>query len=120
MLREIYAALHANSRRLAMMGARTIVDMYMNDTVGDIGGFAKKLNKLVSDGYLGRQDKEALEAALEAGHAAAHRGHMPTSAEISYVMDIVENLLQKQTLAKSAEALKKGTPSRALTLPVIR
>lgn len=117
MLREIYAALHADSRRLAMMGARAIVDMYMNDTVGDIGGFVKKLNKLMSDGHLGRQDRDVLEAALEAGHAAAHRGHLPTSDEINHVMDIVENLLQKNALQSSAAALKKGTPSRALAAP---
>ena len=100
-----------------MMGARTIVDMYMNDTVGDIGGFAKKLNKLVSDGHLGKQDRDVLETALEAGHAAAHRGHLPSPAEISHVMDIVENLLQKQALQRSAAALKKGTPARALAGP---
>jgi hypothetical protein len=117
MLREIYAALHANSRRLAMMGARTIVDMYMNDAVGDIGGFAKKLNKLVIDGHLGGQDKDVLEAALEAGHAASHRGHLPSSNQISHVMDIVENLLQKKALQHSAAELKKGTPSRALVAP---
>ncbi|WP_367882969.1 DUF4145 domain-containing protein [Pseudomonas syringae] len=114
MLREIYAALHADSRRLAMMGARTIVDMYMNDTVGDVGGFAKKLNKLVSDGYLGRQDKDVLDTALEAGHAASHRGHLPTANDINHVMDIVENLLQKAALQGSAALLKKGTPSRTL------
>ncbi|MGE6387398.1 DUF4145 domain-containing protein [Pseudomonas sp. NPDC078416] len=119
MLREIYAALHADSRRLAMMGARALVDMYMNETVGDIGGFVKKLNKLVTDGHLGRQDRDILEAALEAGHAAAHRGHLPTSDQITHVMDIVENLLQKKALQGSAAALKKGTPSRVLFAPSI-
>lgn len=113
MLREIYSALHANSRRLAMMGARTIVDMYMNDTVGDVGNFGQKLDKLVVDGHLGSQDKAILEAALEAGHAASHRGHLPTSADINHVMDIVENLVQKNALRKSAAVLTKGTPPRA-------
>lgn len=112
MLREIYSALHANSRRLAMMGARTIVDMYMNDAVGDVGNFGQKLEKLVSDGHLGSQDKAVLEAALEAGHAAAHRGHLPTSENINHVMDIVENLVQKNALRKSAALLAKGTPPR--------
>lgn len=101
-----------------MMGARTIVDMYMNDAVGDIGGFAKKLDKLVADGHLGGQDKAVLETALEAGHAASHRGHLPSSNEISHVMDIVENLLQKKALQRSAAELKKGTPSRSRALAV--
>lgn len=118
LLREIYAALHANSRRLAMMGARTIVDMYMSETVGDIGGFAQKLTKLVTGGHLAMQDKEVLAVALEAGHAASHRGHLPSSSEISHVMDIVENLLQKKALQLSAAELKKGTPVRSLAAPI--
>lgn len=117
LMREIYAALHANSRRLAMMGARTMVDMYMTDTIGDNGGFVKKLNKLVTDGHLSKKDRDVLEAALEAGHAAAHRGHSPSSDDINHVMDIVENLLQKTTLHHSADALKKGTPPRIPLLP---
>lgn len=109
---EIYSALHANSRRLAMMGARTTVDMYMSLTVGDVGGFAQKLDKLVADGHLGKFDRDILDAALEAGHAAAHRGHQPTSKEMGQVMDIVENLIQKLALSKSAAALAKRTPPR--------
>ncbi|MGI4841007.1 MAG: DUF4145 domain-containing protein [Janthinobacterium lividum] len=114
MLREIYTALHANSRSLAIMGARALVDMYMNDAVGDIGGFAKKLSKLVTDGHLSKQDKEILDVALEAGHAAAHRGHTPTAQEVAHVMDIVENLLQKFALRNHAAELSKGTPRRLL------
>ncbi|MGV6394119.1 DUF4145 domain-containing protein [Pseudomonas caspiana] len=117
MLQEIYTALHANSRRLAMMGARTIVDMYMNDTIGDSGGFGQKLNNLVAGGHLGKQDRDVLGAALEAGHAASHRGHIPTSAEISHVMDIVENLLQRHALKIAAAALVKGTPLRVTGAP---
>jgi hypothetical protein len=118
LLREIYSALHANSRSLAMMGARTIVDVYMNDAVGDIGGFAAKLKKLVTDGYLGSQDKEILEAALEAGHAAAHRGHAPSPQNVNHVMDIVENLLQKYALRNAAAKLSKTTPRRLPKPPV--
>jgi len=120
MMREIYSALHANSRRLAMMGARTIVDMYMNDTLGDVGGFAKKLNQLVTDGHLAKQDQEILAVALEAGHAASHRGHQPSSADLNHVIDIVENLLQKRALAKAAATLKAKTPVRALAPPATK
>ncbi|WP_447733569.1 DUF4145 domain-containing protein [Pseudomonas shirazensis] len=114
LLSEIYTALHADSRRLAMMGARALVDMYMNDAVGDIGGFDRKLAQLVTAGLLGDQDKKILIAALEAGHAAAHRGYLPEADQVSHVMDIVENLLQKHTLTSSAEALNRHTPSRQL------
>lgn len=102
-----------------MMGARTIVDMYMNHVVGDIGGFVQKLSQLVKAGHLGKLDKEVLEAALEAGHAASHRGHLPSSADVNHVMDIVENLLQKHALAKSAVALKMKTPPRVKASPAV-
>ncbi|MFK0087576.1 DUF4145 domain-containing protein [Pseudomonas sp. NPDC090755] len=117
MLKETYKALHADSRRLAIMGARTLVDMYMNDSVGDVGGFEKKMNSLVSEGHLGDQDKTALVAALEAGHAAAHRGFLPESEQVAHVMDIVENLLQKHALRRSATELTKKTPPRLAPTP---
>jgi hypothetical protein len=49
---EIYNALHADSKRLALMGARTLVDLFMNQAIGDIGGFQQKMAKLVEEGYL--------------------------------------------------------------------
>jgi hypothetical protein len=74
LLMEVYTALHANSRRLALMGARTLVDLYLNAKIGDIGGFAQKMTELESQGLISKPNKEHLDAALEAGHAAAHRG----------------------------------------------
>lgn len=46
LLVEVYKALHANSRRLALMGTRALVDLFINETIGDIGGFDKKLARL--------------------------------------------------------------------------
>src|SRR6266545_1373310 len=34
LFQEVYTALHANSRRLAAMGARTLLDIFMTDQVG--------------------------------------------------------------------------------------
>jgi hypothetical protein len=112
LLREVYVALHADSRRLALMGARAIVDLFMNATIGDIGGFQAKLNRLVDDGYLSKKNRETLEAALDAGHAAAHRGHNPSPDDITLVLDIVENLIQPLALRERIEDLKKNTPKR--------
>jgi len=113
LLREVYTALQADSKRLAIMGARALIDIYMNDTVGDLGGFQQKLGALVSKGHLSSTDKEILTAALEAGHAAAHRGHSLKEEEVCHVMDIVENLLQRHTLKQSANALLEGIPPRS-------
>lgn len=112
LIREIYTALHADSRRLALMGTRSLVDLFINATIGDIGGFQKKLEKLVEDGYLGEKNKEILEVALDAGHAATHRAHNPTAEDVNLVFDIVENLIQHLALKKKSADLKKHTPKR--------
>lgn len=112
LLLEIYSALHSDSRRLAMMGARALVEMYMNERIGDIGGFAEKLRVLEGDGLISKQSKEYLDAALNAGHAAAHRAHKARVKEVNQVIDIIENILQNYVLEKAAENLKAKTPSR--------
>ena len=39
---EVYAALQADSRSLAMMGARALIDMVIVDKIGDAGSFPSK------------------------------------------------------------------------------
>lgn len=112
LLLEVYSALHADSRRLAVMGARALVDLYMTNELGDIGGFAQKLKELENKGLISKPNKEYLDAALEAGHAAAHRGHKAQNEEVNQVIDIVENLLQNHVLAMAATNLKSKTPNR--------
>ena len=94
------------------MGARAIVDQFMNVMIGDIGGFKAKLQKLVDDGYISKKNRETLEAALDAGHAATHRSHDPSPDDLTLVLDIVENLIQPLALEKKIETLKKNTPKR--------
>jgi len=112
LLKESYAALHAGSKRLAIMGARALVDLFMTTTIGDVGGFQQKLEQLVQNGFLSQQNRKVLEAALEAGHAVSHRGHQPKERDVDLVFDIVENLLQTMVLSEKAEELKKNTPKR--------
>ncbi len=112
LFKEVYAALDADSRRLAVMGARTVLDIFLVENVGDIGGFEVKLNALEKKGAIGRRDREILEAALDACHAASHRGHNPTAEDVNHVMDIVENLFTRSLLGPAAEALRKRTPPR--------
>jgi hypothetical protein len=77
LLNEIYVALHNDSRRLALMGARTLVDMLMLKEVGDKGTFSTKLKNLQEKGIISDQNREVLTVALDAGSAAAHRGYNP-------------------------------------------
>ena len=110
---QIYTALDANSRALAVMGARAVVDMVLVAQVGDTGGFGEKLKAAEAQGVISKKNREVLTAALDAGNAAAHRGHQPSPTDVSAVMDIVENLLQAvYQLDSLAERLKQTTPRR--------
>jgi hypothetical protein len=111
-LKEVYAALAADSRRLALMGERTLVDMFIVRKVGDHGTFPDKLKKLQTAGFLSSKNREVLEAALEAGHAASHRAYLPKREQLSTVMAIVENLLQSDLLTTDVEEVRKATPKR--------
>jgi hypothetical protein len=112
-LNEVYNSLDAANLSLPMMGARTLLDMLMVEKVGDVGTFNQKLRKLHNAGFVGVHNVEVLEAALDVGSAAAHRGHAPKASEVNAVMDIVENLLHAvYVLPGMAQGLKKTTPPR--------
>jgi hypothetical protein len=116
LLNEIYVALYSDSRRLAMMGARTLVDMLMLEEVGDSGTFEGRLRALHQKGVISEKNREVLSAALDAGSAAAHRGYKPGRGEIETVLDIVENVLQAtHHLPQVAEELRKKVPPRPAT-----
>jgi Domain of unknown function (DUF4145) len=113
LLSELYAALHADSRRLALMGARTVLDMVLLEKVGDAGSFQHKLLLLEKRGYVGQRSREILAAALDAGSAATHRGYLPKMTDLQAVMDIMENVLQAVYVLEGAAAeLRKTTPQR--------
>lgn len=112
LMREIYGALHGDQRRLALMGARTVIDGLLFRQVGGSGTFAKRLDALEAKGFLSKIYRETLEAALNAGHAAAHRAYNPDPDNLNLVMDIVENVLQAENLRKRADKLNQTTPSR--------
>jgi hypothetical protein len=113
LLVEVYIALSSESPRLALMGVRTMVDIVALHKVGDVGGFAQKMKALREAGVIAVQQEKLLSAVLEAGHAAAHRGHVPSAKLLNSAMDITENLLQVvYVLDEAAEELRKSTPRR--------
>jgi hypothetical protein len=110
---EIYVALQSDSAALSLMGVRALLDMAMLDKVGDRGTFVKKLDALELSGLLARKQRTFLEAVLDAGNAAAHRGHRPSSDDLNASMDIVEHLLQAAyVLPSAASRVKENTPPR--------
>lgn len=112
LLSELYSALHADSRALALMGARALIDIFIVKKIGDKGSFNEKLSKLKSDGFITESDFEILSSALDAGSAASHRGYYPSPENAACVLDIVENLLHKEVLTSAALRLKETTPQR--------
>jgi hypothetical protein len=112
LLKEVYAALHSNNRRLAMMGARTLLDVVMQRHAGDIQGFAAQLTALVDRGLISNRDRIMLSAVLDVGHASIHRGHLPSLEDTSTVMDIVENMLHIELLNEAVPGLRDRTPQR--------
>jgi hypothetical protein len=118
-LAQIYAALQANSLALAMMGARTILDVAIIGTVGDHGRFADSLHAMRAKGYLSEKNCEFLEVVFDAGSASAHRAYHPDQEQMNTVMDIIENMLQSlYVLEKKAKSLKGVIPERpALVRP---
>jgi hypothetical protein len=112
LLSEVYSALHADSRRLAAMGARALIDAYITRRVGDQGDFSKGLAKLVEKNFIREAQREIISAAVDAGNASAHRGHLPSNNDISAVIDIVENLIHNELLTEQAQSLRANTPPR--------
>lgn len=111
-LDEIYRALHADSRRLAIMGARAVIDIAISRKVGDRGSFSAGLNALEQANLLSKQERPLIETAFDAGSAAMHRGHLPTVTDINTVIDIVERVVHAEVLEKKATSLAATTPKR--------
>ncbi len=114
LMKEVYTALHADSRSLAMMGARAMFDAFIrrNNCEAQKGGFAASLQKLLDEGFITKHDLPLIEAAIDAGNASAHRGHRPKREHLELVMNLLENLLHQELLRPEVEGLKKATPQR--------
>ena len=112
LLDETYTALHADSRRLAMMGARALVDAVIRRNAGPQSSFKQGLDALLNKALISAQDRQIIEAAVEVGHAAAHRGFKPTADDVAVVIDIVERLIHTEILATRATKHQESTPPR--------
>lgn len=111
---EVYTAIQANSLFLAGAGSRALIDRILIYTVGDEGTFRGRLESLAKKGFIAEKDVETIETALEAGHASAHRGWIPTREAIETVMNIIENLIERvYVLSDSAKSLRPQIPSRS-------
>jgi uncharacterized protein DUF4145 len=112
-LQELYAALDIGAYGLATMGMRSVFDLVAAQYVGDAGTFGQKLEALMARRFISSADRERLEVVIEAGNAAAHRGHVPDARAVHQLMDCVEHLLQGLYAFKEPlRALKNAIPKR--------
>jgi hypothetical protein len=112
LLKQVYAAMNADLLSLAMMGIRTVLDQYLVEKVKDIGGFQAKLKKAAELGFLSAKQVELVEPALDAGNAASHRGFNPSAETLLYCLEVVENLLHQDELAKATNEVATQIPKR--------
>lgn len=110
---EIYSALHNDSRRLAVMGIRALIEHLMIKEIGDQGSFKKNLDSFQSAGFLSGKQKGMIEPILEAGHAAMHRGYDPNPEDVLTVVEITESLVETIYIhSTKADRLNKNVPKR--------
>jgi len=113
LLREIYSALHNDSRRLVIMGIRALIEHLMIAEVTDGGSFEKNLDKFQHEGYLSAKQREIIEPILEAGHATMHRKYHPSSDDVVTAVEITESLVETIYVhSDKANKLKERVPKR--------
>jgi hypothetical protein len=113
LIEEVYAGLGAGTVALPVMGARAILDLVIRDKVGNRQKFSQGLDALTDKGLISKHDRGILDAAVEAGNAAAHRGFFPKAADAQQVLEIVEHLVSSLYVLKpAAKGLKMVTPKQ--------
>jgi hypothetical protein len=111
---ELYVALNAGLLVVSTIAARTLFDrasfLLINDPPGGFGG---KLQALVDTGRISASDRSILEAMTDAGSASAHRGFAPTFDQLTAIVDILENYIERTFVLNAvADTLKNATPGR--------
>lgn len=113
---ELYVALSSDLLVLSTIGARTLFDRASFLQVGDPpGGFVGKMQAMQDAGHISTREKDILEAMTDAGSASAHRGYSPTFEQLTAIVDILENYIERAyILDDAAKALRQSTPARPL------
>lgn len=114
LMREVHVAMHEDLYALSAMGIRAVVDVISVNLLGvDTGPFNAKLDGLAKAGHLSPSQHNALNAVVDAGNAAAHRGFVPTRDAALAMLDALEVLLKSAyVLPGAAQSLQAMTPKR--------
>lgn len=114
LMREVHVAMHEELYALSAMGIRAVVDVISVDLLaGDAGSFNAKLEGLAKVVHLSPSQHNALNAVVDAGNAAAHRGFVPTRDAAQAMLDALEVVLKTAyVLPGAAQSLQAMTPKR--------
>lgn len=113
LMKDIYSSLHNNSRRLATMGIRALLEHIMINKAGDQGSFSKNIDSFAAEGYISLSQEEILKTILEAGHATIHRYYSPSTEDLHTCMDIAESIVASIYIhPEKANKLKDKIPKR--------
>lgn len=93
LMNEVYEVIYGGQYRLAAMGIRAALEQVMIMKVGDNRTFDNNLNAFQSEGYISAVQRESMHATLDFGHAAIHRGFVPSEKDLTVALDIVEGVL---------------------------
>jgi hypothetical protein len=120
-LSELYGALDADLPMLSGIAVRTCFEIVAESLgVPRELTFKEKIKKLVEIGKLDASAQEAISTAIEAGHAATHRGWVPDPYDLKVLVDILEAFVadtvispaRVQRMGEEAARLKKRIPTR--------
>lgn len=100
--------------RLTAMGIRTLFDLVAAEALSvDAGGFKKKLEEMLREEHIVLVQHQNLDAMVNAGNAAAHRGFNPSPELIDTMWGIAMNAIESfYVLKPKAQRLKEETPAR--------
>ena len=115
LLKEVYAALDAGMYAIALMGVRSVLDIWVSEQTSAKNNFLQKLEDLANIRTLNARQVEILKGVFDAGSAAAHRGYTPSLTDALSATEALENLLHQNVLIPRVNALKGNTPQRGRT-----
>lgn len=90
-LNELYGALDADLPILSGIAVRMCFDI-VAEALGISADltFDQKISELVKAGRLGATAEQRIKTAVEAGHAATHRGWVPAPEDLTTLVDVLE------------------------------
>ncbi|QPI44553.1 MULTISPECIES: DUF4145 domain-containing protein [Pectobacterium] len=90
---EVLMALREDSKVLAGLGLRAVVEAVCNDLNIPGKSLEVRINKLASSGYISKNDAERLHGIRFMGNDAAHDIKTPKDVTLSVALQIVEHLI---------------------------